>query len=818
MVVKLPDASDLGALPSADSGRPISSVDTSAIGAGIAKLGAGALELGDAAIEGATLQNRQAARLQMAQARAYYLTQKVQLESDLTNEPPTAGNTPTQGDTVAASPTSALPNYVTMTSRYQDGTAKIRDAAAAMITDPTQRKLFIASTSDDIARGSATIATQAKKLQSDATIADVNQRLEDTRQAALQASDPATRAQLVQNGTAMIQGLQDNGYISPTQAQAVRQKWVEDYAEAAIKIMPPQEQVAVLSGGDDIASKIINAESGGRNDAANPNSSARGAGQFTDSTWNAFLKARHPELVGKGDTRNDPALSREAVGWYAEQNAAVLKQHGLPVNDGSLYLAHFLGPQGAVSMLGADPNAPAAQVDPQAAAANKSVFYNKDGSSKSVGEIVGWASGKMGIASSNVSQANSNLVRFLPEDKRVALLQDAADQSRAIIAQQVADSYLNGTMPPIGTAPVASDQATPAPTLAPGTNAAPQAGVTPLPSTVGNAAPTLAQTHDSRANFYATKASLLDDISRRYAGNPQMEAAVRERVNQGLTERLALQQAQEQERLANQSAVMDDYLKPAMQGQPIAPLVQKLANDPRAEGIRDKIYNALQTFGHGKAYGSSFYTLFQQIHSNGNGQITDPATLLPMVDGEHLTLEGYDKLRSEMGDSKSTDTAALVDMRKSALAYIKHNLTFEADYGTFKLRDPVGEDIFNSQAVPAFYKAFTDGLAHNKTPYQLLTKGSPDFIGDKIIDTFKRAKAQEMKDRITAGADALNAGTAAPVITPKFDLTKPEGIVAAYKAGNMSYSAAAARLRGLGIADGAAPAPAPAGPQVPISQ
>lgn len=454
-----------------------------------------------------------------------------------------------------------------------------------------------------------------------------------------------------------------------------------------------------------ITDRIVQVESGGNPSAHAGTSSAEGLGQFITSTWNQFLKARHPNLIGHGDLRSDPALSREATQWYAQENSQKLQQAGFQPTGGNIYLAHFLGPDGAISMLSANPNSSAAALDPKAAADNRTIFYNPDGTPKTAGQLVEWASTKMG------------------------------------------------------------------------------------------------DVHGTKAQILADKANVIQDIRQKYANDPQMADAIISRVNAGLTTAMLTARSNQEAALAQQDQKLDEYLRPAMAGKDVSMLTQKLVGDNEVSGpLREKIYNALQTIGHGKAYGSDFYSVFQRVHSTGAGRITDPSQLLGLVDGSHLTLQGFEKLKTEMSSGKNIDGAATNDMIKHTLAYLKHQLTFSADYGTYKIPDPQGEDIFNTKAIPAFYKAYEEGIKAGKTPYQLLSKESPDFIGDKIVSTFKRTKQQEMKDQVAAGETAIHpaGGAKSPA---SYDLTSVNGVVAAYKGGSISYAEASAKLHAFGVRD-----------------
>lgn len=141
--------------------------------------------------------------------------------------------------------------------------------------------------------------------------------------------------------------------------------------------------------------RIISAESGGDPNARNPRSSAAGSGQFIDSTWLSMLARHRPDISGSKEDllarKLDPELSREMTARYAADNAAILAKAGIQATPGSTYLAHFAGPQGAVSVLSADPAAPVASVlDPGAIKANP--FLRN----MTAGDLRAWADKKVG--------------------------------------------------------------------------------------------------------------------------------------------------------------------------------------------------------------------------------------------------------------------------------------------------------------------------------------------------------------------------------------------------------------------------------------
>ncbi|MGO4637238.1 phage tail length tape measure family protein [Mesorhizobium sp. 2RAF45] len=117
---------------------------------------------------------------------------------------------------------------------------------------------------------------------------------------------------------------------------------------------------------DSFVDHVVKAESGGNNNAKNPNSSATGAGQFIESTWLDLFKRYFPDRA-EGMTRGailalrtDANVSRSLIEAYAKENAAVLQSAGVHVDEAALQLAHFLGAGDAAKVLTAASGTPLA--------------------------------------------------------------------------------------------------------------------------------------------------------------------------------------------------------------------------------------------------------------------------------------------------------------------------------------------------------------------------------------------------------------------------------------------------------------------------
>ena len=145
-----------------------------------------------------------------------------------------------------------------------------------------------------------------------------------------------------------------------------------------------------------------------------PTSSAAGLFQFIEQTWLGTVKnhgAKHgygqyADLIYRGgdgrwrvegsarnvvlDLRFDPQAASTMAAELTASNAAYLRgRSGREPGAGDLYAAHFLGPAGAAQLMDAmerRPGSSAAALFPQAAAANRSIFY-RDGRPATVAEV-----------------------------------------------------------------------------------------------------------------------------------------------------------------------------------------------------------------------------------------------------------------------------------------------------------------------------------------------------------------------------------------------------------------------------------------------
>jgi hypothetical protein len=145
-------------------------------------------------------------------------------------------------------------------------------------------------------------------------------------------------------------------------------------------------------------------------------SSAHGLFQFINQTWLGTVKeagaqlgyGQYADAITKSPSgsysvsdpsdlkaimklRDDPVASSAMAGVLTQSNSFKLTgQIGRRPTDSELYMAHFMGVGGAAKLISNaedNPQASGARLFPNAAAANRSIFYDRTGRARSVSEV-----------------------------------------------------------------------------------------------------------------------------------------------------------------------------------------------------------------------------------------------------------------------------------------------------------------------------------------------------------------------------------------------------------------------------------------------
>ena len=290
------------------------------------------------------------------------------------------------------------------------------------------------------------------------------------------------------------------------------------------------------------------------------------------------------------------------------------------------------------------------------------------------------------------------------------------------------------------------------------------------------------------------KASAYQDI----LSNPDIDPNVRQHalayVNQQMT---AQQVAEEQDTKAKKDAsdkAMDGYVSRMLTGQNTGNMVNEIANDPNltpevkwhlGEAVQKASGSDVQAAT--QTYGPGFWKAYQQVTApmNDPSRISDPSVLLRMagtdVDPEHsLTLAGVQKLQQMLKEnSESVDKASVNSAKTSMLSYAKSKLSFEQDTGPVKIRDPEGEEIFNTKFVPKFEKAYSDWMKAGKDPFDFLTQENVDKLRGGMRDKSKMETA-----RLNATGESTDADQPIPPAPDGIDEKAWQRIIASPPRGN----------------------------------
>lgn len=182
-------------------------------------------------------------------------------------------------------------------------------------------------------------------------------------------------------------------------------------------------------------------------------SSARGLFQFIEQTWLGTVKeagaqfgyGQYADAITKttsGDytvsdpatrrtimkLRDDPVAASAMAGVLTQSNSFKLTgMIGRRPTDGELYMAHFMGVGAAARLIlkaEDSPQASAARLFPNAAAANRPIFYDRAGHARSVSEVYSVLNARYAGAAS--SKATRSAMALYPDAPATAVASAAA--------------------------------------------------------------------------------------------------------------------------------------------------------------------------------------------------------------------------------------------------------------------------------------------------------------------------------------------------------------------------------------------------------
>lgn len=230
------------------------------------------------------------------------------------------------------------PDFATQENRYNEAMKTAREDASNMIRGGRSRALFEQNSQEDIARGADVIRGQARVKEGQWARSSLEETLQTSRVAALEAKDPKTREQFVRGVRDSIDGALKSQYITPEQATDLRERWVESYGEGTLDMLPATQQVEMLTNPENTPAQNIAPDKRAQMlKVAEANVSKEHAQAQTDSIISAYTKdSRIGEMalqklgdsgLSDADQRQVRSAVREGLGLlhserrqqYAEQ-------------------------------------------------------------------------------------------------------------------------------------------------------------------------------------------------------------------------------------------------------------------------------------------------------------------------------------------------------------------------------------------------------------------------------------------------------------------------------------------------------------------
>lgn len=634
------------------------------------------------------------------------------------------------------------PNHADLPERYQTTLAQARDQAAAGIQSPVRRAQFITQSAFFMGRGVDNVQNIAhgKSIQADRDW--LTQYTQGSVDGFSKSNDDADRNQFLASAHDAIDGMRVKGSITASEAAQLR-KQVGGTAVA-------QNIETLLARDDPKAAQEFYSKWGDNLDPANRL---------------AVEQRLKPALIAK--------QAQEAGDKY------IGKIYGAPPSEGPQLTPISIPPEAKIAAANNNPG--------------NLRFAGQDGATQGVGGFAKFETPEQGAVALR-KQIDLDTSRGQNLGEFITKYAPPSENNTAQYIQQASAS--------LGVDPNTSLKSIDPDKLA--------AFIGQKES--GTAIPVSAGT-PSRADAMHDRASVLANIAQDYKDNPALGKAVSAYV----TNRFAITdtelRAREMQDKAAQEQAGGKFVSSILGNQiqnagDATKMQQAIANDPTLTWEnKDRITNILRSSiakeaaGDTKNYGTGIWKALQAVNApEGDPTRINSASQVWAMGGNadgspgDLTVAGVNHVLDTLNKrQKSVDDAGEQSDLQASREYIKKHMTFQDEYGFIK--DAKGMDAFQTRAIPAFNKAYAEGRASGKTAYQLLSKDSPDFLADKMIEQFKRPDAEYAKDRLDAGDVAAG------------EINTPEGLKAAVQSGKMTREQGIAEALKRGYIRSSAPAP-----------
>lgn len=224
-MARLPDIDELGQRPIPQSRRSVARVrNAGTVGEGLEGIGRSLYGTGETVLGRKDEQREREARLEAAQARSAFVSEKIALDSEFENDH----------------------DFDTAEQRYGEKLTAIRTKASEKIKSPFGRSMFEEDVRPDAERGIAGIKAHIFNGRKDLARANVTTTLASNLDSLLAATNEEDRIALLDSTRSMLGNAQASGFMSAQEAAEQRLTLTEKYAKGRLSLMPDTEQVTTL--------------------------------------------------------------------------------------------------------------------------------------------------------------------------------------------------------------------------------------------------------------------------------------------------------------------------------------------------------------------------------------------------------------------------------------------------------------------------------------------------------------------------------------------------------------------------------------------